>query len=266
MPEINSIGPSRFLNLIVEKILPGTLMQFTKAWLKQECKDFRIIFNKADLNDVQKTEIELAREFASAFDLSECIVVIDGDQSIIPDAKVTKILKDTSVMPLDKLEVLKLKSKNQHQTAIKKQEAQVKNEPESTNEQTEKPTEKSIEKTVEKKADKPIEILNHIVEIKPTPKIVCYTCITNQYDVLKPLSYQHQSIDLVCFTDNKDINSNGWILKDIPDDLKHLSKVKQQRILKIHPQKYLSEYDISLWIDGNFVINCDIEKDFFAKI
>ena len=27
----------------------------------------------------------------------------------------------------------------------------------------------------------------------------------------------------------------------------------------------MSEYDISLWVDGNFVINCDIEKDFLSK-
>ena len=44
-----------------------------------------------------------------------------------------------------------------------------------------------------------------------------------------------------------------------------MSKVKQQRVLKIHPQKYLSEYDVSLWIDGNFSVNCDIEKDFLPK-
>lgn len=105
--------------------------------------------------------------------------------------------------------------------------------------------------------------MESIKQIKP--KIACYTCITNRYDILRPIKYLSRSIDFICFTDDKSLNSYQWQLRDIPDDLKHLPKVKQQRILKIYPQKYLSDYDASLWVDSNFSINCDIEKDFLPQ-
>lgn len=94
-------------------------------------------------------------------------------------------------------------------------------------------------------------------------KIVVYTCITNSYDQLNTYHVQHNpDIDFICFTDNPNLiyNDNGWIIKPIPQDLQIFSKVKQQRLLKIIPHKYLNNYDVSIWVDGNIQVRCDIEK------
>ena len=45
--------------------------------------------------------------------------------------------------------------------------------------------------------------------------------------------------------------SGIWKLLPIPDELKHLNNVKKQRIVKICPHRYLKDYDISIWVDGN---------------
>ena len=95
----------------------------------------------------------------------------------------------------------------------------------------------------------------------PTMKIVVYTCITNDYDQLLKYHFQQcHDIDFICYTDNPNLiyNDNGWIIKPIPEDLLMFSKVKQQRLLKTLPHKYLKKYDLSIWVDGNIQIRCDI--------
>ena len=92
-------------------------------------------------------------------------------------------------------------------------------------------------------------------------KIAVYTSITNGYENLKPIpKNQSQDIDFICFTDNPMMYSNGWMLKPIPDDLIKVPFHKQQRLIKILPHRYLPDYDISLWVDGNIQITCDVLK------
>lgn len=93
-----------------------------------------------------------------------------------------------------------------------------------------------------------------------TNKIVCYTCITGGYDNLIQPQIYSPNIDFICFTDNMHIQSGIWQLKQIPDDLKYLSNVKKQRIIKICAHRYLKEYDISIWVDGNIKIKDDLNK------
>ena len=82
-----------------------------------------------------------------------------------------------------------------------------------------------------------------------------YTCITGNYDkLLEPIVYD-KNIDYICFTDNSRLCSKYWRILPIPAELKYLSSVKQQRIIKICPHRYLSkQYNTSIWIDGNFQI------------
>lgn len=84
-------------------------------------------------------------------------------------------------------------------------------------------------------------------------RIVCYTCITGGYDVLKDPAIVPDNIDFICFSDVY-IQSSIWKCVPIPEELKYLSTVKQQRIVKICPHRYLSDYDISIWVDGNIAI------------
>lgn len=91
-------------------------------------------------------------------------------------------------------------------------------------------------------------------------KIVCYTCITGNYDRLLDPLVVPSNIDFICFTDNWHQFSNVWQIRSVPKDLNELSNVKRQRIVKICPHRYLSEYDISIWVDGNICIKGNLNK------
>ncbi|MBP5784376.1 MAG: DUF616 domain-containing protein [Methanobrevibacter sp.] len=58
-------------------------------------------------------------------------------------------------------------------------------------------------------------------------------------------------MDYICFNDKFKDQNGAWKIVPIPDDLKYLSNVKKQRVLKICPHRYLNEYDVSIWVDGN---------------
>ena len=96
-------------------------------------------------------------------------------------------------------------------------------------------------------------------------KTVCYTCITGSYDNIAALddSITCPDIDFICFTDMP-VKLNKWHVFPVPSDLQGLSNVKQQRLVKICPHKYFQNYDISVWIDGNFQIIDDL-KQFIAQ-
>lgn len=91
-------------------------------------------------------------------------------------------------------------------------------------------------------------------------RIVCYTCITGGYDSLKQPQVVDEDVDYVCFTDVMQVNAGVWQTMSIPDELKLLSNVKQQRVVKICPHRWLSKYDVSVWVDGNFLIKGSISQ------
>lgn len=91
-----------------------------------------------------------------------------------------------------------------------------------------------------------------------TPKNVIYTCITGDYDPIVDPSYIAEGFKYICFTDAPNPTSPVWEFRPIPEELKHLSKVKQQRCIKICPHKYLPEFETSIWIDGNVDVLGDI--------
>lgn len=88
--------------------------------------------------------------------------------------------------------------------------------------------------------------------------IVVYTAITGNYDTLKQPKVINKNIDYICFTDNQHLNGGAWRIRPIPIDVRYLSNVKKQRILKICPHRYLKDYDISIWVDGSFEIQDDL--------
>lgn len=95
-------------------------------------------------------------------------------------------------------------------------------------------------------------------------KIVVYTCVTGGYEKLvQPV--KTKGVDYVCFTDDTGCTANGWELRPIPEELSGLTKVKQQRMVKVCPHKYLPEYDISIWVDGSIHIKGDV-KEFLGGI
>jgi len=90
-------------------------------------------------------------------------------------------------------------------------------------------------------------------------KKVIYTCITGGYDKLEDPKVISEGFDYICFTDTP-FESKIWQMRPIPSELDYLSNVKRQRNIKINPHKYLSEYDFSVWVDGNYIFKGDVNK------
>lgn len=51
-----------------------------------------------------------------------------------------------------------------------------------------------------------------------------------------------------------------WKFRSVPESLTGLDGVRQQRVLKICPHRYLGEYDVSVWVDGNITVTGDLMR------
>lgn len=91
-------------------------------------------------------------------------------------------------------------------------------------------------------------------------KNVIYTCITGGYDQLIEPSYIDENFDYICFTDNMDLKSEIWDIKPLPKETEGLTQIKKQRYVKINPHKLLSEYEISIWVDGNVDVKGNVSE------
>ena len=91
-------------------------------------------------------------------------------------------------------------------------------------------------------------------------KNVIYTCITGKYDMLIEPKVVNDGFDYICFTDNPEFTSQVWDIRPIPNEIDNLPQIKKQRYIKLNPHKFLQEYEISLWVDGNVEVKGDIGK------
>ena len=86
-------------------------------------------------------------------------------------------------------------------------------------------------------------------------KIVVYTAIFGGCDDLEDPKFVPDNCDFVCFTDS-DFESDIWdVRKVVPY---YEQPVRNSRYYKTKPHIYLSEYEVSIWMDGNFVVEKDI--------
>lgn len=88
-------------------------------------------------------------------------------------------------------------------------------------------------------------------------KIAVYTAIMGGVDSLQDPLIVTPGIDYICFTDNKKIKSKVWQIRYI--EKKEMESRKKAREIKLLPHIYLSDYDYSIWVDGNIVILKDLE-------
>ena len=86
----------------------------------------------------------------------------------------------------------------------------------------------------------------------PADKIVIYTCITGQYDTLNAPLYYDDRISYVCFTDDKKLNSEKWIVEHIKNT--NVDNVMLSKQYKFHPERFFSDYELSIWVDGKYLI------------
>ncbi|HDR4948340.1 TPA: DUF616 domain-containing protein [Bacillus cereus] len=99
----------------------------------------------------------------------------------------------------------------------------------------------------------------YLIESKTDEKneFVVYTAITNRYDRLKEISYPLDYVDYIVFTDDKNLKSETWDVLPIEDyQGDPVRTVKQYKILA---HQFLKDYKYSVWIDGSFKMEKDIQ-------
>ncbi len=83
-------------------------------------------------------------------------------------------------------------------------------------------------------------------------KTVVYTSITGNYDQLFDPLFVTEGVDYVCFTNNRNISSNTWNVEYVDDN--DLSDMYLARKIKVFPNNFFPEYEMSIWVDGKFQI------------
>jgi hypothetical protein len=92
-------------------------------------------------------------------------------------------------------------------------------------------------------------------------KICLYTAIFGDYETLKEPVF-NDNLDYVCFTDNLMLKSNVWKIIYVEKSTKYLPSFAYKK-LKCLSHKYLAEYDVTIWLDANFVV---IDKNYLSKM
>jgi len=88
-------------------------------------------------------------------------------------------------------------------------------------------------------------------------KIVIYTAIFGGKDELIEPKFTLKGCDFVCFTD-QDFISDVWLVRKVEPEFE--DPVRNARMYKVLPHKYLLEYEISIWIDGNLLLRGDVNE------
>lgn len=85
--------------------------------------------------------------------------------------------------------------------------------------------------------------------LKTKPVKIIYTCIFDNYDILKPVK-PAKGWRYICFA-NTEMKADGWEVVRID------SEPKINRKIKLQPHIYLPPHDVSIYHDGNIEIACD---------
>ena len=93
-------------------------------------------------------------------------------------------------------------------------------------------------------------------------KVAVYTAVTANYDSLPAPAIKVPGWDYLCFTDETSTARIGWEVRALPQN--ELDQIRRSRLPKILAHRFLSDYDISIWIDGNVGIRGDLAE--FCKI
>lgn len=89
---------------------------------------------------------------------------------------------------------------------------------------------------------------------------VIYTCVTGGYDALEEPKAVSENFDYVCYTDDSALTSVVWEIRMIPDKLSELSNQRKNRYVKLHPDEFFPEYDLSIYVDANVQLKKDVNE------
>lgn len=93
------------------------------------------------------------------------------------------------------------------------------------------------------------------------PKLAVYTCISGGYDSLITPENLNPEWDYILFTDANLVGESNYQIRNLP----HFDNdpVRMARFVKLNPHIVLSDYDYSIWIDGNVLLK---NNGFFAYV
>jgi len=94
-----------------------------------------------------------------------------------------------------------------------------------------------------------LQLLTRISSRWRSPKRLVYTCLFGYSERFADLTYERDStIDFVCFTDMPEVQSNFWRIERAEPSRLDASRAAKQR--KILPNRFVSQYDESLYVDN----------------
>ncbi|MDP2073515.1 glycosyltransferase [Hydrogenophaga sp.] len=123
-----------------------------------------------------------------------------------------------------------------------------------------------ISEKVNRKQVAPDELLLRIREYKNlsrsrNKRVVVYTAISNNYDVLKIPEVLCPDWDYVCFSDRKTfVGEHPWQIRNF--DYIDEDSTRTARYIKTHPHVYFKQHEYSIWIDAHILIKTDFLEKF----
>lgn len=105
-----------------------------------------------------------------------------------------------------------------------------------------------------------------IFQLKNKPRIAVYTCITNSYDRLNKPAVFEENCDYFLITDaleNQKIENDEFYNRIFVSDVvpsKIVSPKDQNRYCKTHGADIFKEYDYTIYLDGNIIIQKSISQ------
>lgn len=87
-------------------------------------------------------------------------------------------------------------------------------------------------------------------------KLVVYTAIAADYDLLRPIRSPSPEVDYVCFTEPGKAVPHGWTARALPRT--DLPPQSENRYAKFHPHLLFPDHDASIYIDGNIEVVGDV--------
>jgi len=93
-------------------------------------------------------------------------------------------------------------------------------------------------------------------------KIAIYTAIYGKYDEVFEPKCLPDNCDYYIFTDNSSINKNSaWKKRQVKiEGFEKYTDAEKNRFLKMHPHLIFSDYDYSIYVDGNIEIMTDFTE------
>ena len=92
--------------------------------------------------------------------------------------------------------------------------------------------------------------------------IVVYTALfTDNPKIIFGLlpEYQVPGVKFICYTNSPYLKSNCWDIRRVELE-DGMSPREMARKYKLLPHRFLSDYDISVWVDGNFLIKDNLNQ------